>query len=468
MRLPVRVRLTTAFTVAMAALIVVGGAVLYEQVASSLLRTTDNALRAQASLVQAGIDNNDVNFADQGAGREGVQTFSQILGPSGRILESTEQVAAVQLVSPARLQNVSGPVFVERALPGLIGSARMLVQPVSEGNIRMFVVVGTSLAARAEVLARLLLLIAVGGPIGLAIASLAGWKVAGAALRPIERMRRQAAAISASEPGRRLPVSSSRDEIERLGTTLNAMLERIEQSFGAERRLVDHASHEFRTPLAILRAELELGLSRAATPAEMAAALRAALEEADRLAALADDLLVYSRERGGRVPLSHSVIRVDGFLESAVAPFLRQGEACGIRVEPRAVPSQVEVDAVRARQVLDNLMANALRHTPSGGTITVSGSVDGTRLTLVVEDTGPGFEEAVLEQAFEPFARGTADRAKDPAGSGLGLAIVRAVAEEHGGHAEATNRPGGGARVSVTLDASPLPLADLDARLIEP
>jgi len=220
---------------------------------------------------------------------------------------------------------------------------------------------------------------------------------------------------------------------------------------------VDDASHELRTPLAILRAELDLGLSRATTPDEFRAALRGGLQETDRLSALADDLLVYSREEAGRLPLHRSTVRLDRFLDAACAPFRRQGADRGVRVEVVGQAVEVSLDADRLHQAVDNLMSNALRHTPAGGRVTVTGLLDGSMLSIDVEDTGRGFEQDLLDHAFEPFARGAADRADSSSGAGLGLAIVRAVAELHGGRAVAKNRQGGGARVQITF---PVPRTD--------
>jgi HAMP domain-containing protein len=146
----------------------------------------------------------------------------------------------------------------------------------------VWVVTGTSLQNRDDMLSQLLVLMLAGGPVTLAIASAAGWAMAGAALRPVERMSREADAISVSEPGRRLPIPAGQDEIARLGNTLNAMLGRLEAAFDRERRFVDDASHELRTPLAILKAELDLAQSRSRTNQELQAAVRSAAEEADR------------------------------------------------------------------------------------------------------------------------------------------------------------------------------------------
>jgi heavy metal sensor kinase len=445
--LPIKIRLTVAFAATIGVLLAIGGSLLYTELSRTLSRTTDNALRAQASLIEAGLGNH-LNFADQG--RSEIATFSQILDRRGRIIDSSTVVGERPLLGAPRLQT-NAQEMVDTRVEGIPGTARLLVTPVSEGKRTLFVVVGASLASQAAVLGRFKLILFLGGPVGLALASTAGWALAGAALRPMERMRTEAAVISVSEPDRRLSVPTVEDEVSRLGHTLNSMLDRLQRAFVRERRFVDDASHELRTPLAILRAELDLGLSRARTPEEFRAALRGGLEETDRLTALANDLLVYSREEGGRLPLNRSIVRLDRFLERACGPFTKQGSDAGVRVDIEAHAVEVSVDVNRLHQAVNNLMSNALRHAPAGGRITVTATVVDSLLSLSVEDTGPGFEDGLLDRVFEPFARAAVDRAGSPTGTGLGLSIVQAVAELHGGRAVAENLPGGGARVSIAF-----------------
>src|SRR5439155_6515661 len=172
---------------------------------------------------------------------------------------------------------------------------------------------------RIESLSRLLQAFVFGGPIALLLASLAGWLAAGIALRPVERMRREAEAISLAEPSRRLPVPETGDELARLGITLNSMLDRLHHSLQREQRFLDEASHELRTPLSVLRMELDLALSRARTPEELQAALRSASRETDRLVRLAEDLLVLGREREGSIPLHRRDTDLRELLEQAAA-----------------------------------------------------------------------------------------------------------------------------------------------------
>jgi two-component system OmpR family sensor kinase len=454
MRLPIRLRLTLAFGAAMALLLTFAGVFLYLRLDSALLHTVDSALRVQADAVAAGIGQANTNFGDQtGASAAGVQTFAQVVDSSGRIIESSAWVARVSLVNAADLASAKWPTFLERGVPGVQGPARLLILPVNESRQHVFVLVGSSLQGRRGVLSGFLLLLAIGGPVALIVASLAGWTLAGAALRPVDRMRREAAAISMSDLARRLPVPDSGDEIARLGKTLNLMLDRLHLAFNRERRFVDDASHELRAPLAILKAELDLALMRARTPSETDRALRSASEEADRLAALADDLLVYSRTEGGRVPVHRTATRLDQLLADACMSYARRAKEAGISLEVDAPEETARLDAARVRQAVDNLLSNAVRHTPPGGRVCIHATREESLIRLIVDDTGSGIPPNFIGDAFEPFARAASERAGRSEGAGLGLAIVRAVAQAHGGHATAQNRPEGGARITLTLEA---------------
>jgi len=267
----------------------------------------------------------------------------------------------------------------------------------------------------------------------------------------VERMRRQAADISASDPSRRLSVSSGGDEIALLGATLNEMLDRVEESVDRERRLIDRASHELRTPLAIQRMDLDLALSGPQTTQELRDALRSVSEENDHLIRLAEDLLLLSRARDGELSITRTPVSLVEVLDDARHRNLPRALDAGVRLETSAAAESVRVDPAWVRQAIDNLVENALRHTPSGGRIDLRAEwVDGT-VSLIVEDSGSGFPRALLDRAFEPLARSGVGAARRGSGAGVGLAVVRTIAEAHGGRAWAENRPQGGARVTLEL-----------------
>ena len=293
---------------------------------------------------------------------------------------------------------------------------------------------------RDETLDTMLLLFLVGGPVALAAATFAGWLLAGAALRPVEAMRRRAAEISADTTGERLPVPRSEDEIRRLATTLNEMLERLDAGLLRERRFVADASHELRTPLSLLRTELELALRRPRRSEEYEAALRSVAEEVDRLVRLAEGLLLLATaEEAGLQP---ERIDVRELLEAVARRF-----ANGAEIEMSDTLGELVADRLRLEAALGNLVENGLRH--GAPPIRLEALRDGDDAVFRVTDAGPGFPPSFREHAFERFAR--ADEARTEKGAGLGLAIVDAVARAHGGEATARNGPGGGAEVTISI-----------------
>jgi signal transduction histidine kinase len=312
----------------------------------------------------------------------------------------------------------------------------------------VIVAVGTTLGTRDDSLRTLALLLAGGGAVALLLASLAGYGVARGALRPVEAMRRRAAAISHSAPGQRLPVPRSSDEIGRLGETLNEMLERLELAFERERAFTADASHELRTPLGILKAEIELALREGRSPEELRAALESAAEETDRLVRLAEDLLVIARLDRGRLPLRVSELDAADLVTRAAARFDARAREGGRSVRADAgEPLTIEGDRERLEQALGNLVDNALRH--GSGDVTLGAVAHDSVVELHVRDSGPGFPPDFIDSAFERFTRG--DGARSRGGAGLGLAIVAAIATSHGGGAHAANLPAGGADVWIAL-----------------
>jgi signal transduction histidine kinase len=282
----------------------------------------------------------------------------------------------------------------------------------------------------------------------LLLASLAGYGVTALALRPVERMRRRAGAISSAEPGVRLPVPRARDEIGRLGDTLNEMLARLEAAFARERTFVSDASHELRTPLAVLKTELDLAVGRGRSREELEGAIRSAVEETDRLVQLAEDLLVIARFDQGRLPVRLAPVDVDDVLADVRARFaIRSRETSRALLADAPDGLRLTADPERLRQALGNMVDNAFRH--GQGTVRLSARASNGHVQLHVSDEGPGFPIDFIDAAFERFTRG--DEGRGRGGTGLGLAIVEAIARAHRGQAGASNRPEGGADVWLEL-----------------
>ncbi len=447
-RIPIRLRLTLVFTLVMALVLAGFGAFVYLRLKSSLDEQLDERLMvradALASLVRSGTAPSD------SLGPVGEDELAQVLGPDGTLLGATPSFTSPLLAPDTLARARAGPVVVGRIPVAGIdgGEARIRAIPVESGGETRVALVGASLEDRDDALDGLLTQLLIGGPIALLLASLAGYALAAAALRPVERMRERAAAISAETPGERLPLPPARDELYRLGETLNAMLERLEAGVARERRFVAEASHELRTPLALLKAELELALRRPRSAPELEGALRSAADEADRLALLAEDLLVLARADEGELALRRSEIHARDLLETVARRFSPRAEPSG-RTLSVSTPQDplVSGDRLRLEQALGNLVDNALRH--GGGTIRLEAEAENGTVALRVSDEGTGFPPQLLPVAFERFSR--TDEARARGSTGLGLAIVDAIARAHGGHASAANRPGGGAEITISL-----------------
>ena len=452
-RIPIRLRLTLAFALAMAIVLAVAGGLLYLRLASSLDESVDEVLEARLLELGARVAEGGADF-DLGSSSGLVdpdERFAQLVDGSGEVVDGTPQVGSVELLGPGELEQARAGVLVRRQLdevPGVAGRARLLATAVSTPDGARVLIVGASLEDRDETARQFLTVLLAVLPVALLLTSLLGYALATAALRPVEAMRVEASAISGSDPERRLPLPSSRDEIRRLGETLNEMLARLELALERERAFVADASHELRTPLAALQTELELALRRPRTAEELESAVRSAAAETDRLVRLAEDLLLVARGDRGRLPVRPAALDVDAVLAEVAASYERQAREAGRSIETAGAPGlELRADPARLRQTLANLVDNALRH--GEGTILLSARERDGEIELHVADEGPGFPPDFLPRAFERFSRG--DPARTRGGTGLGLAIVSAIATAHGGRAHARNLERGGADVWVSI-----------------
>jgi signal transduction histidine kinase len=444
-RLPIRLRLTAAFAAAM--LLVLAGTALfvYVRLRSDLNESVTAALKSRAAAVASTHD------AAAGAVGEPEEGFAQLLDSKGRLIDSAHG-PRWPVLSQAELHRAAAgeQVLVERYVPGIDGTPRLLARRAG----RDVVVVGQSLGDRDETLSGLVTSFAVGGAIAVLVASLLGYGLATAGLRPVEAMRRRAREVSLSNGDDRLPLPAAHDEVRRLGETLNEMLERLRESFERERRFVADASHELRTPVAVIKTELEGALRSGGHDPAVTAALSAAVEECDHLAQLAEDLLVVARSGEGELPLRREPVEAGELLERVRDRFTDRAERAGreIRLDP-GEDVRLDADSLRLQQALGNLVDNALRH--GEGEIVLRSAIRDGRVELSVSDAGAGFPPAFADRAFERFARG--DGARTRGGSGLGLAIVRTIAEAHGGSADIVSGPGATVRISLRAISAPGP-----------
>jgi len=332
------------------------------------------------------------------------------------------------------------------------------LERLGELHTRHVLQVAAPLAARDRVLRQLgLLLLAIVVTVGITTFPGAWW-LAGRAVDPVDAIVDQAEAIAAGAPQRSIEAFADTLEYARLVQVLNRMLGRLEAALETQRRFTADASHELRTPLTVLRGELEVALRRDRTPDEYTQVLRSALEEAERLSRLAEDLLTLTRSEAGAQSLQMEKKDLAEQVGRAVVRFGQQAQEKGIELSfAPAGEVLAEYDSDLMDRVTWNLLGNALKYTPAGGKVEVRVKREAEVVTLVVEDSGPGIPPEKLESVFDRFVRIDEARTSggDTSGTGLGLAIVKAVVVLHQGMVSVENTPDGGALFRVTLPVAP-------------
>jgi two-component system OmpR family sensor kinase len=437
-RVPFRMRVAAAFAVAMAVVLAGTGAYLYARLGDDLNRALDQDLRLRGQDLSAVVAAHASSLSAESAGRlvERGESFAQLLDARGAVLDATRPVGLHPLVGRDDVRRALAQAsFLDRpSVPGLDEPARLLAVPVARGGRRLVLVVGATRENRAEALRSLRTELLIAGPIALLLATGLGYVLAGAGLRTVDAMRRRASEISADRPGDRLPVPPANDELRRLGLTLNEMLRRLEAALERERGFVADAGHELRTPLALLRAELDFAIHHADSPGELRDALREASAETDRLVQLSGDLLLIASSDQGGMKLRLELISAAGLLESVRNRFAWRAEQAERVLEVDA-PAGLAIDGDRLRleQALGNLVDNALRH--GAGRVRVEAREVRGSVELRVCDEGAGFPDGFAERAFDRFSRADEAHGGEGGGAGLGLAIVDAIAGGHGGRA---------------------------------
>ncbi len=452
--LPIRLRVSLAFAVVLAIVLAGTGVFLELRFAAEMNHAIDQSLRSRAGDVIALVGQADSGLrqARPPGLNTGVRDFAQILDTNGKIFDASPQTGRHAVLSESTLPRSSARgFFIDRAsVAGLRGRVRMFAVPVRAQGRSLVVVVGTTLVDRDRALRNLRALLLIGGAGVLILSALAGFLAIGRALRPIESMRRRAEEIGADEPGSRLPVPPSGDEVARLGGTLNSMLDRLEDALQRERTFVIDASHELRGPLAVLKTEFELALRAPRDLGTLEQAIRSAADETDRLVQLAGDLLVIARGEQGQLAVTRSLLDTGELLRGVRDRFGKRARDLRRAIYVSATEeSSVHADRARIEQALGNMVENALRH--GDGEITLWAGANGAHIELHVTDRGSGFDPEFLPRAFGRFARSDASHSTE--GTGLGLAIVAEIAAAHEGTAHAANRLGG-ADVWISLPAN--------------
>ncbi len=330
---------------------------------------------------------------------------------------------------------------------------RLAWQKVTVGSQALILGVADPQRKFEGVLRAFTVVLLVSMPVILAVATACGVWLGRRALAPVAQIAHDARAITESNLSTRLAVPDSRDELQQLSETLNAMLERIEQSFTRTRQFTADASHELRAPMTLIHTAAQYLLRRERSRQELLLGLRRILRESQRTTALIDDLLLLARGDAGKETAALQQLDAGPLLreaaERATALAAAKDVAVSLRLEEAALP--IRADAAQLRRLLLILVDNALKYTSCGGRVAIAGASDAATVTLSVADTGAGIAAEDLPHVFERFWRADKVRSRQAGGTGLGLSIARQLADQHSATLDVQSEPGKGSTFSVVF-----------------
>lgn len=446
----IRLRVAAVCTLVLAAAFALGSWLLASQLSGVALASVDSGLTIQLSQASRLLASRTSAGPASPAALVPGDYLLQLIDPAGRVSRAGPEAGTVPLLTPSEQRAArKGRIAFTTTIDG--DPERVMAQPL-RGRPGWIAVAAASLEAADGTVSALVTRLAVGGTIFVVSCGVGAYFLARAALAPAERLRREAATLSEQDPAARLAVPATRDEIAALAGTMNDLLGRLHSALAKQRALIADASHELRTPFAVLSAELELAARPGRSQAELAEAVANAAEEAARLSRITDDLLTLASSDERQLAIRTESADIGKLLARSIEQARRRAAEADVTIRLSSPPRLMAlVDADRIRQAADNLIDNALRFAPPGSQIGVSASGNDSDVTISVADAGPGFPPGFLPHAFERFSRPDDGRARSDGGAGLGLAIVDAIARAHGGIATASNGPAGGAIVQLQL-----------------
>ncbi len=464
--MPLRVRLTLWYGSALAMVLITFSVVLYVLTARNLRDDVDQSLEETAtaavrSLQERGflplIDEEELLSQFPELAR--IDKFFQIFSPSGTITIRSPNIRQheVPLSRTALEATFNGQTILESAKYPHEPPLRLISVPIiHRGNLLYIVQVGTSMESIEDTLRRFLILLIVAMPIALAVSLAAGWFLAGRALRPVDAITLAAQRIAAGDLSQRLTMPTAPDEIGRLAGTFNNMIGRLDTSFRQIRQFTSDASHELRTPLTVMKGETELVLRRPRALEDYQAVLESNLEEIDRMTHIVEELLFLSRADMGEVKMESKPVLLETLVEDIhrQAPLLGQDRNIEV-VLGTVMPALVQGDELRLRELLLNLVENAIKYSHPGGKVEISLVTVGQEAILSVTDQGIGIGPEDHTKIFNRFFRTDGARNHTKKGTGLGLAICAWIAEFHKGRISVKSAVGQGSTFTVTLPLAP-------------
>ena len=455
MALPIRARLTIWYSAALVLIIVVLGGFLFLRLRADLTHGLDATLTSRARQISLQLAAG--NFEDT-ADASALSTLpkstdiAQVLASDGTVVQASGNARSdVPLVSAVALKAArTGALHRTVGVGSDREPYRLLATRIGSSN--SYLVVASSLEDVENATRRLLIQLAFAIPAAVALSALGGYLLTRRALGPVDRMTQAAAAIGADDVGARLDVPATEDEVGRLGRTLNQMLARLHGAIEQQRRFTADASHELRTPLSIMRSELDVAIRSTQTSEPARGVLeRSARDEVERMSHIVEDLMTLARIDEGALPLSRARVDLAALTPDVSGRFNKRATEKGITATFEGEPVFVPADERLIGQLLSNLVDNAVKYTPEGGSITVSVEKNGRSAGVIVQNSGPPIGEEDRVRLFERFYRVDKARSRSTGGAGLGLAISKWIAEAHGGSIAVQSDAASGNRFVVSL-----------------
>jgi signal transduction histidine kinase len=442
-RRSLRFRITFAATVVVTIALLVGAALFVVILRTSLVEGVYSAATTDAASLATTVEEAGLDAVDDDEDED--DRLFQLVSPSGSIVVASENASRTVL---------SGDTVVVDGVEFLLAQTDAEVDDSSDDDADtedqdVTVIAGRSAATAVSTVVTVIVLLAVALPLLAALIALTTWFTVGRALRPVERMRLEVDGVSSTNLAHRIADPGSDDEIGRLATTMNLMLDRLDEAQRTQRRFVSDASHELKSPLASLRQFAEVA---SAHPDRVSAAelSEAVLDEGARLERLVQGMLVLARADEHSLLAARTSVDLDDIL---FAEAKRLASSSSVRVDVSAVgAARAHADEAMLHQLVRNLVDNAVRHAVTTVAFSLTESASG--ILLAIEDDGDGVPRAERERIFERFVRLDEARAREAGGSGLGLAIVRELVAAHGGTVTVSESLLGGARFEVRLPAA--------------
>jgi heavy metal sensor kinase len=476
-----RVKLTLWYVLILAILLISFSGFLYLTLSKSLYRDVDNKLRSLAELIASESDSPLSKFGfgnidqtlEASMNLKPVGKFIQVLDESGNIGRKSDNLKNIQLpISLSVLKNASqGQITFETNW--FFGNAplRIITFPVLEKHhVTKIVQVASSLEDVEDALNTLFIILIIAVPFALLVAILGGQFLASKALKPVDQITRTARIITSQNLNQRIEPPRVKDEISRLIETFNEMISRLDRSFRQVKQFSTDASHELKTPLTILKGEVEVALRKERGPQEYEEILKSNLEEINRMSQIVEDLLLLSRADSGQIHLNRENINLNEILSEVIAQLNVLAKSKNLHIETSNHHEEVHMyaDPLRIRELLLNLIENGIKYSEDGGSIHILLSRDGLLkegkpfahvqgeklpefVQIVISDTGIGIAKEDQERIFDRFFRVDKARSSEQGGSGLGLSICKWIVEAHQGEIRVDSELGKGSSFIVKL-----------------